>query len=71
VYRFVQIFQNFSPCGITAFTASVLLQGIRGKLLQRHTLRLTAAAKSAITEFSWEKKFDVFHQRFTLWNFAL
>jgi hypothetical protein len=51
VYRLLQIFQNFSPFGITAFTASALLQGIRGKILQLHTLRLTAAAKSAIADF--------------------
>jgi hypothetical protein len=28
-----------------------LLQGIRGKLLQLHALRLAAAAKSAIADF--------------------
>jgi hypothetical protein len=37
--------------GITTFTASALLQGIRGKLLQLHALRLAAAAKSAIADF--------------------
>jgi len=42
---------NFSPFGITTFTASALLQGIRGKLLQLHALRLAAAAKSAIADF--------------------
>jgi hypothetical protein len=36
---------------MTAFTASALLQGIRGKLLQLHALRLAAAAKSAIADF--------------------
>jgi hypothetical protein len=51
VYRLLQIFQNFSPFGIAALTASALLQGIRGKLLQLHALRLTAAAKSAIADF--------------------
>jgi len=51
VYRLLQIFQNFSPFGIAAFTAAALLQGIRGKLLQLHALRLTAAAKSAIADF--------------------
>ena len=40
--------------GITAFTASALLQGIRGKLLQLHALRLTAAAKSAIADFMFK-----------------
>jgi len=35
----------------TAFTASALLQGIRGKLLQLHALRLAATAKSAIADF--------------------
>jgi hypothetical protein len=28
-----------------------MLQGVRGSLLQLHTLRLEAAAKSAITDF--------------------
>ena len=51
MYRLLQIFQNFSPFGIAAFTASALLQGIRGKLLQLHALRLAAAAKSAIADF--------------------
>jgi len=37
--------------GITAFLASALLQGIRGKLLQLHALRLAAATKSAIADF--------------------
>ena len=53
VYRLLQIFQNFSPFGIAAFTASALLQGIRGKLLQLHALRLAAAAKSAIADFRY------------------
>ena len=63
VYRLLQIFQTFSPFGIAAFTASALLQGIRGKLLQLHALRLAAAAKSAIADFrlliNSELKFEV------------
>ena len=46
-------FQNFSPFGITAFTASAVLQDIRGSLLQLHALRLAAAAKSAIADYRW------------------
>jgi hypothetical protein len=41
--------------GIAAFTASALLQGIRGKLLQLHALRLAAAAKSAIADFRFKE----------------
>jgi len=33
-----------------------LLQGIRGKLLQLHALRLAAAAKSAIADFRYQFK---------------
>jgi hypothetical protein len=51
VHRLLIIFQNFSPFGITTFTTSAVLQGVRGSLLQLHTLRLAAAAKSAIAEF--------------------
>ena len=47
-------FQNFSPFGITAFTASAVLQDIRGSLLQLHALRLAAAAKSAIADYRLE-----------------
>jgi len=54
VCRLFLIFQNFSPFGITAFTASALLQGIRGKLLQLHALRLTVTAKSAIADFRFK-----------------
>jgi hypothetical protein len=50
VYRLVHIFQNYSPFGITAFTASAALQGVRGSLLQLHALRLAVAAKSAIED---------------------
>ena len=49
-------FQNFSPFGITAFTASAVLQDIRGSLLQLHALRLAAAAKSAIADYRFENK---------------
>jgi hypothetical protein len=51
VYRLLRIFQNFSPFGITAFTAFAVLQGVRGSLLQLHSLRLATAAKSAIADF--------------------
>jgi hypothetical protein len=44
-------FSYAQQVGIAAFTASALLQGIRGKLLQLHALRLAAAAKSAIADF--------------------
>jgi hypothetical protein len=44
-------FQNFSPFGITDFTAFAVLQDLRGSLLQLHVLRLATAAKSAITDF--------------------
>ena len=60
VYRLLQIFQNFSPFGIAPFTASALLQGIRGKLLQLHALRLAAAAKSAIADFRYNRKTSAF-----------
>ncbi len=45
------IFQDFSPYGIIAFTASSVLQGIRSSLLRLHTLRLEAAVKSVIADF--------------------
>jgi hypothetical protein len=35
-----------------------LLQGIRGKLLQLHALRLTAAAKSAIADFRYQAEYE-------------
>jgi hypothetical protein len=47
--------------GIAAFTASALLQDIRGKLLQLHALRLAAAAKSAIADFREPE--DFYHAR--------
>jgi len=56
VYRLLRIFQNFSPFGITAFTAFAVLQGVRGSLLQLHALRLATAAKSAIADFRWKPK---------------
>jgi len=34
VHRLLIIFQNFLPFGITAFTTSAVLQGVRGSLLQ-------------------------------------
>ena len=49
-------FQNFSPFGITAFTASAVLQDIRGSLLQLHALCLAAAAKSSIADYRFENK---------------
>jgi hypothetical protein len=45
------IFHDFSPYGITTFTASSVLQGIRSSLLRLHTLRLEAAMKLAIADF--------------------
>jgi len=51
VYRLLGIFHNFSPFGITDFTAFAVLQGVRGSLLQLHALRLATAAKSAIADF--------------------
>jgi hypothetical protein len=53
VYRLLRIFHNFSPFGITDFTAFAVLQGVRGSLLQLHALRLATAAKSAIADFRW------------------
>ena len=50
VYRLLRIFQKFSPFRITALTAFAVLQGIRGSLLQLHTLRLASAVKSAIAD---------------------
>jgi len=50
VYRLLRILQKFSPFRITTFTAFAVLQGIRGSLLQLHTLRLPTAVKSAIAD---------------------
>jgi hypothetical protein len=50
VNRLSQIFQNFSPFRITAFTTFAVLRSVRSRLLQLHALRLAAAAKSAITD---------------------
>ena len=50
VYRLLRIFQKFSPFRITALIAFAVLQGIRGSLLQLHTLRLATAVKSAIAD---------------------
>jgi len=50
VYRLLRILQKFSPFRITTLTAFAVLQGIRGSLLQLHTLRLATAVKSAIAD---------------------
>jgi hypothetical protein len=54
-YRFLRIFQNFSPFGITAFPAFAVLQDVRGSLLQLHVLRLATAAKSIIADFRFKE----------------
>ena len=51
VYLLLRIFQNFSPIRITTFAAFAVLQGVRGSVLQLHTLRLTTAMKLAIADY--------------------
>jgi len=55
VHRRLRIFQNFSPFGISAFTAFAVLQSVRGSLLQLHTLRLATAVKAAIADIREQK----------------
>ena len=58
-------FQNFSPFGITYVTAFAVLQGIRGKLLQLHALRLATAMKSALASFRFYSFFPKTLSRMT------
>jgi len=58
VCRLLRIFQIFSPIRITTFTAFAVLKGVRGSLLQLHTLRLATAAKSAIADFRFQDKLE-------------
>jgi hypothetical protein len=45
------LLQNCLPSGSVDFTASAALQGICGKTLQLHTLRLAYAANSTLAKF--------------------
>jgi hypothetical protein len=48
--------QDCLPCGSVDFTASTVLQDIRGSSLQLHALRLVAAANSTLAGFRYHFK---------------